>query len=54
MIISLHAEKLFEKITKPLYDKSLIEVRNSRPIPKHNKSNIQQTIREHQINWKET
>jgi hypothetical protein len=34
MIISLNAEKAFDKIQ---HDKSLGKIRNSRPIPKHNK-----------------
>jgi len=43
MIISLDAEKGFDKNPTPLHDKSLRMIRNSRPIPKHNKCNIQQT-----------
>jgi hypothetical protein len=31
---------------------SLGNIRNSRPIPKHNKSNIQQTSLQHQTKWK--
>jgi hypothetical protein len=38
MIISLDAEKAFDKIQHPFNDKSLGKIRNSRPIPKHNKS----------------
>jgi hypothetical protein len=33
-----------------LHDKSLGKIRNSRPIPKHNKSNILQTCSQHQTN----
>jgi hypothetical protein len=40
MIISLDAEKAFDKNPIPLHDKSLGKIRNSRPIPKHNKSNL--------------
>jgi hypothetical protein len=40
MIISLDAEKAFDKNPTPLHDKSLSKIRNSRPITKHNKSNI--------------
>jgi hypothetical protein len=38
MIISSDAEKAFDKIQ--IHDKSLGKIRNSRPIPKHDKSNI--------------
>jgi hypothetical protein len=34
----------------PIHDKSLEMIRNSRPIPKYSKSNIQQTSSQHQIN----
>jgi hypothetical protein len=43
IIISLDAEKAF--------DKSLGKIRNSRPIPKHDKSNLQQTSSQHQSKW---
>jgi hypothetical protein len=53
MIISLDAEKAFEtnKQTNktPLLVKSMGEIRNSRPIPKHNKSNLLQTNSQYQI-----
>jgi len=42
MIISLGAEKASDKNPIPLYVKSLGKIRNSRPISKHRKSNIQQ------------
>jgi hypothetical protein len=48
MIISLDDEKAFEKNPTPLHDKSLGKIRNSRPIPKHNESNLQQTSSQHQ------
>ena len=48
MIISLDAEKAFDKNPIPLHDKSLGKIRNSRPIPKYSKSNIQQTNSQHQ------
>jgi hypothetical protein len=55
MIISLDAEKAFDKIQHPLMIKVLERSgRNSRPIPKHNKSNIQQTCSQHQNKWRET
>jgi hypothetical protein len=31
---------------------SLEKIRNSRPIPKHSKSNIQQTSSQHQTKWR--
>jgi hypothetical protein len=34
-----------------LHNKSIGKIKNSRPIPKHSKSNIQQTSSQHQINW---
>jgi hypothetical protein len=34
----------------PLHDKSLRKIRNSRPIPKHSKSNIQQISSQLQLN----
>jgi hypothetical protein len=47
MIISLDAEKAFDKNPTPIHDKSLGK-KNSRPIPKYNKSNIKQTSSQHQ------
>ena len=37
----------------PLHDKTLGKIRNSRPIPKHNKSNIQLASSQHQSKWRE-
>ena len=37
----------------PIHDKSLGKIRNSRPIPKHDKSNIQKTSSQHQTKWRE-
>jgi hypothetical protein len=54
MIISLDAEKAFDKSATPLHVKSLGKIRNSRAIPKLNKSNIQQTSSQHQTKWRET
>ena len=48
MIISLNAEKEFDKIQHPFMLKSLRKIRNPRPIMKHNKSNIQQINSQHQ------
>jgi hypothetical protein len=52
MIISLNAEKAFDKIQHP-FKISLGKIRNSRPIPKHDKSNLQKTINQHQSKWGE-
>jgi hypothetical protein len=43
MIISLDAEKAFDKIQHPFMIQSLGKIRNLRPIPNHDKSNLQQT-----------
>jgi hypothetical protein len=51
-IISLDAEKAFDKIS--LHVKSLGKIRNSRTIPKHSKSDIQQTSSQPQNKWRET
>jgi hypothetical protein len=37
-----------------LHNESLGEIRGTRPIPKHNKSNIEQANSQHQIKWRET
>jgi hypothetical protein len=52
MIIWLDAEKAQQDPT-PIHDKSLGMIRNSRPIPKHDKSNLQQTSSQHQSKWRE-
>jgi hypothetical protein len=49
MIISLDAEKAFDKIQYTFIIKNLGEIRDTRPIPKHNKGNIQLTDSQHQI-----
>ena len=54
MNISLDTEKAFEINPTPIYDKSLGQTMNSRPIPNHNKSNILQTSSQHQTKWRET
>jgi hypothetical protein len=48
MIISLDAQKTFDKIQHPFMIKILSEIRTTRPIPKHRKSNIQQANSQHQ------
>jgi hypothetical protein len=54
MNISLDAEKAFDKIQHPLMIKDLEKSGIQAPIPKHNKSNIQQTNSQHQTKWRET
>ena len=53
VIISLNAEKAFNKIQYPFMI-SLGKIRNSRPIPNHDKSNLQQTSSQHETKWRET
>ena len=54
MIISLDAEKAIDNIQyPPPHVKSIREIRNSRSIPKQNKSNTQQTNSKHQTKWRE-
>ena len=40
MFISIDAEKAFDKIQTPIYDKNSPESRHRRDIPQHNKSHI--------------
>ena len=54
MIISLDAEKAFNKMQHTIHIKLLGNLSNSRPIPKNNKSNIQQSNSQHQTKWRET
>ena len=42
MIISLDAEKTFDKSLSPLHDKHLGYIRDTRHIPKHDKGDIHQ------------
>ena len=44
MIISIDAEKAFDKIQHPFMIKNPPESRNRRNIPQHNKSHTQQTL----------
>ena len=48
MIISLDAEKAFDKNLTPLHVKTLREIRDNTCIPKYNKSNMQQANSQHQ------
>ena len=51
MIISIDAEKAFDKIQHPFMIKNLPESRNRRNIPQHNKSYIWQTDSKHYPQW---
>jgi hypothetical protein len=51
VIISLDAEKSILQDPTPIQKKSFGKIRNSRPIPKHDKSNLQQTNSQHQSKW---
>ena len=53
MIISLDAEKILQNPTL-IHDKSSSEIRDRRDILKHNKGNLQQANRQHQIKCRET
>jgi len=50
MIISFDAEKAFDKIQHPFMIKVLEGSGNSRPIPNHDKSNLQQTLANIKVN----
>ena len=50
MVISLDAEKAFDKIQHPFMLKKSCKIRNPRPKLKHSKSNIQQTIANIKLN----
>ena len=52
MIISVDAEKAFDKIQHPFHDKGLGEIRDTRNIPKLNKDNTQQADSQCQIKWR--
>jgi hypothetical protein len=54
MIISFDDEKAFDIIQHPFMIKSLGKIRNSRPIPKHRKINIQQISSQNKTKWRET
>ena len=50
-IISIDAEKAFDKNSTSIYDKNPPESRNRRNIPQHNKSYIWQTHSKHYPQW---
>jgi hypothetical protein len=52
MIISLDAVKPIDKNLTSLHDKSIGKIRNSRPIPKLNKSNISKPVANIKLNGK--
>ena len=54
MIISVNAEKAFDKNQALFHDKNLEEIRDIRNISKHNKGHWQQANSQHQIKWGET
>jgi hypothetical protein len=54
MSISLNAEKAFDINSTSFHVKSLGKIRNSRPIHKHSKSNIQKTSSQCETKWRET
>jgi hypothetical protein len=54
MIISLYAEKAFDKIQHPFMLKVLEIIRIQSPYLNIVKSNIQQTSSHHQTKWRET
>ena len=54
MIISIDAEKAFDKIQHPFMIKNSPESRNRRNIPQHNKSYIWQTHGKHYPQWWKT
>ena len=51
MIISVDAEKAFDKIQHPFMIKNSPESRNRRNISQHNKSYIRQTHSKHYPQW---
>jgi hypothetical protein len=53
MIILIDSEKAFGKNPTPIHDNRLGKIRNSRPIPKQNKSNIQKTSSQYQTKGRE-
>jgi hypothetical protein len=54
MIISLDAEKAFDKIQHPFMIKVMERAGIQGPYIKHNKRNLQHTSSQHQTKWRET
>jgi hypothetical protein len=50
LIISIDAEKAFDKKSTPFQDKSSDETRNRRNVPQYNKGYIWQTYSQHLLN----
>ena len=51
MIISIDAEKAFDKILHLIYDKNSPESEHRGNLPQHNKGHIQQTHSKHYSHW---
>ena len=51
MIISIDAEKAFDKIQHPLTIKNSLESRHRGNLPQHNKGHIRQTYSKHHSQW---
>jgi len=51
MIISIDAEKAFDKILHLIYDKNSPESKHRGNLPQHNKGHIQQTHSKHYSHW---
>jgi hypothetical protein len=54
MILSIEAEKPFDKIQHPFIIKALKKIGNRRNVPQHNKGCIQQTYSQHNTKWRTT
>jgi hypothetical protein len=54
MIISLYAEKAFDKNSTSLHDKSSRKIIGTRDIPQHNKGNVQNAHSQDQPKQRET
>ena len=51
MIISIDAEKAFDKNSTPIYDKNSPESGDRANLPQHNKGHIRQTHSKHHSQW---
>ena len=54
MIISLDTEKAFDKNLTTLHVKGIRDIRDTRHIPKHKQSSVQQANRQYQTKWRKT